>query len=412
LLDLDRDFNESLELEVFLLMKLSLRFFIPLVGITALSVSTLASDMISHSGHLRTRFELQKNVGGVTTDWTEKWLNRVRLNVDISPSKTVMVRFTPQATHTFGTMLGGAANPAAVNAQEAWMSWTASDMLSLFVGRQMVSLGRGLLIGHDDWGQANNYFDMARAQFTYDLGVSHFFFAKVNETPMVGTTETSDQDLWGLYNSLNPDMGALKNLDIYAFWRDNRTTGATRSRVATFGARAEGNLKMVDYNLELTGQFGKANSLDVKGFQADAEAGVKVMDVHHVALALAYANTEFTDLFPDTHNQFGKADIITARNNILQIAVLTAWKLHDKWKANIDGYYFMAPKDTAGIKSGNLALVGGKRAVGMEGDIGLTYMPEKSLAFEAGYDLFKGGDAIKPNDQTYSGFYLQGTATF
>ncbi|MDB5038636.1 MAG: hypothetical protein JWQ35_2164, partial [Bacteriovoracaceae bacterium] len=65
-----------------------------------------------------------------------------------------MVRLTPQATYTWGglgnttaALPTGNPNDAALTAQEAWMSWTASDMVSLYVGRQMLSYGRGLIIG-------------------------------------------------------------------------------------------------------------------------------------------------------------------------------------------------------------------------------------------------------------------------
>ena len=404
-------------------MKLSLRFFIPLVGITALSVATPAADMISHSGHARSRLELEKNTGsalGATkTDWTEVWLNRVRLNVDISPSKTLMVRLTPQVAHTFGTTVGGVANPATLSAQEAWMSWTANDTVSLYVGRQVWSYGKGLIIGSNDWGssagQAARFFDAAKAHLTFDMGTADVFYAKINETAAVAGTDVADHDLFGLYAQLNPDMGVVKNVDLYALWNDDRgvtTLTHTRDRLATLGLRADGDLNVVDYNAEVSAQFGKTGGTDIKGIQLSAQGGVDVMSAHHVALGLDYANTEFADQFPSTHEQFGKADIITARNNILAISLMSAWRLHDKWNANIDGYYFMAAKDDT-TSAGGLTTTSGKRGLGMEADLALAYMAEKNLTFDFGYNLFKGGDALEAagGDETHSGLFAQGTLT-
>lgn len=393
-------------------MKLGLRFLIPMAGLTVFAANTPAADVMSHSGNARTRLELTKNYDGTDTAWAETWLNRVTLNLDFSPSKTLKVRISPEATHTFGAV--GGSDDMLFTAGEAWMSWQASDMVSIIAGRQAWNFGKGLIIGYNDWSNSSNYFDSARVHLTFDMGTTDIFLSKVAENEGAGASANkADHDVFGFYTILSPDMGMVKTLDLYFIWNDNRAISASRARFGTLGVRAEGDAGMIDYNVEITGQMGKTGSngkTDMKGLQMDLTAGAKLMDVHHVALNLAYANSEFTNLYPSNHVQLGRADIVS-RKNLYAIGILTNWKLADAWKAGVDGYYFMAANDKTG-NGGGLTTVASERAIGMEGDLTLAYSPEKNLTFEFGYDFFKGGDAVKPSDEMVSKVYLQGSLDF
>lgn len=401
-------------------MKFGLRFFIPLIGITAVAAGLPAADMLSVSGHARTKLEFVDNQGGADTDATERWLNRVRLNLDIAPSKTLAVRLAPELAHTFGPGAATGNAAAGLTAREAWMSWQATDMVKFYIGRQTLNYGHGKVIGDNDRFQvtnfatgaasAPNYFDAVRAQVSFDLGKADFLYAKITETPLAGS-EPADTDLFGVYSMMNPDMGIVENLDAYAFWYDDRTGNGGGDRYGVLGLHAEGNVAAVSYDAEVITNFGKTGASDdtVKGLSLDVSASGKLQD-HTVGLGVTYANSEARTIAPSDGASLGRLDAVT-RNNIMAFAVNTAWKLHEKWSAYVDGFYFLAAKDDLGT-AGGLAMSSAKRSLALEADLGLSYKAEKNLTVDVGYSLFKGMDAIDPNDKSLSAFCLGGTLTF
>ena len=394
-------------------MKFGFRFLIPLLGISVIGGSTLAVDH-SVSGHARTRMEFVDNSTLLDTQASEQWLNRIRLNMDIMPSKALQVRITPQFTNTFGSQDAGDNTDARFTAHEAWMSWMASDMLTLYVGRQDVQYAKGLIIGHNDWSQAGSSHDAVRARLSFDLGHADILVVKQKEG-MTLTPQTADNDLFGFYAMLNPDMGAVKNVDLYGYWADDRTTGDTtgKTRLFTLGARAEGDINALSYGFEVAAQFGKyQNATSQKGLMADLDVGMKVMNDHHIGLNLAYANTEWNGVAPATHDDLGDSDLVS-RNNILAIGLLTNWKLHEKWSSKVNGYIFMAPKSDVGpgMKAGGITGTKDSKMLGIEGDLVLTYTAEKALNFDLGYNVFKGLSYLD-GSKIFNKLYLQGTVNF
>ncbi len=405
-------------------MKLGLRFFIPLIGISAISAAVPAADMLSVSGHARTSLGYVDNQGGQDADATERWLNRVRLNLDVTPSKSLMVRLTPELAHSFGAA-GTISNPAAaaLSAREAWMSWQATDLIKFYMGRQTLNYGNGLVISSNDGDQGTvlasgaasvpTFFDAVRAQASFDLGKVDFIYAKVSETALSSVTalkDPADTDLYGVYAMLNPDMGAVKNVDLYAVWYDNRASAGAGDRYAVLGLRADGQVAVLDYNAEIKTNFGKTGGSDktVKGFTGDLTVGANVMNDHHAALAFTYANTEARAPAASDGRSLGRTDIIT-RQNLIAFALNTDWKLHEKWGAYIDGFYFLAAKDNAALPGLTRAKNG--RNIGFEGNFGLSYKAEKNLTIEAGYDVFKATD-VATASKTLSSLSLTGTLTF
>lgn len=402
-------------------MKFGLRFFMFLTtGVMAFAavMPAHAADMLSTSGHARTRFMFSDNTNAVESNSNEDIRNRVRLNLDVTPSKALMVRIAPEFTNTWGTAAAGDNTNPNFTAFEAWMSWKASDAATFFLGRQALSYGNELFIGTNEWGQNGRTFDAARVRLTYDMGWTDVIYSKIVEGSTPATT-IPDHDLFGFYTGLDTGnrVPMVNGVDLYAFWDDNRNHGANRNRFASLGARLHGDINRLDYNVEVTGQFGKRNSLDVKGFQADLTVGADLMRDHHVALDFAYANTEYQDMYSTGHKFLGMADIIN-RLNVMAIALMTNWKLSDKFTATLDAHYFMKAKDDFNTGTTANTTASGKRPLGMEGDLVLTYTPEKMLAFDLGYFLFKPLSAMSSStlatraNKVNHQLYLQGTLTF
>ena len=416
-------------------LKLGFRFFILIAGLSALSASAPAAnlDMLSISGQARTRFQFDNNPGGVDMSSVDFLLNRARLNFDITPSKNLQIRFTPQFTNIYGTQdvtkqYTGGGN---FTAHEAWMSYAPNDSVNVFVGRQVLSYGNELLIGANDWFREGNNFDAIRARVKYGLGTTDVIWSKLAGRSIM---KKADADLLGFYSVLAVDQPFIKTSDVYVFWYDDRLGGA-RQRFAVLGTRLAGGVKMLDYNFEMTGEFGQAFDNDLKGVQLDATLGSKILDIHHIAINAAYANSEYNQLFPSTHKFFGESDVVQKRNNLVAFSILTDWKWGEKITSAVNGYYLMAAKDSLGTAGGR-PIAGGKSSLGLEADLNATYTPEKNISFTAGYNIFKplsgysdaaghGADGRVSVSQadlvgaegavvhgTQNGVYVQGTLSF
>lgn len=409
----------------------TLRFFMTTTaGLAAFTTAALAQmpangTMHSVSGHVRTRLEIVDNDQAVDTRWGDRVLNRALLNIDVSPTDTLKVRISPMFTHTFDT--GSQSNKLATNesvndemftAYEAWMAWMPTDMWGLYVGRQALSYGNGLVLGTNDWSQNPRSFDAIRLQVNMGMGTVDAFVARLNERHDLANhlaNRQPDGTLYGLYANFKTEemLAFLRDLDLYTFFWDNPEQGVDRIRLAIFGARAAGQMDMVFYNAEFTGQYGVVDAAadKQKGIQADVTVGANFMDRHSVGLNFAYANSQYYDLFSSVHNFFGHTDLIT-RNNIMSFGLMADLGLTDMLSVGVDGYYFMQAKTDLGSAGG--LVTADKRAMGFEGDFVVSFQPEEQLVFDLGYAFFKPLSALKDTgrEKVMSDIYLQGTLRF
>lgn len=369
---------------------------------------------------MRTRLQFDSNEALTDSDARHQFLNRAKVNFDFMPMDSMKVRFAPKAYHQWSQTNGdegaaGTPNNVDVYAHEAWMAYMPSDSLSLFIGRQELSYGKGRVIGARNWSQAGQQFDAARARLSYDMGHTDIFWSKLNDRQF-DATRGKDADLFAIYNSLNLEdrMEFVRHLDIYGFYWLEDTTA--ENKVFNVGARLAGDMMMAFYELEFGGQFGKLGGGDSEtGLWADATVGTMLQDRHSVALNFAYANQHYVNLLGDVHEFFGDADLL-GRQNLMSIAVKTAFGLTDEFSAELDGYYFMkAKKAEAVVNTLNAAYTtANESALGFEVDARLAYQPAEMLTFELGGALFAPGNAFKDanQDKTALRAYLEGTMKF
>jgi len=424
LLDLCLRFNVEFATEVRGFMKTVLRFFMgSLAGVTAFASLALADNHegVAHkvSGHFRTRLEWMDNMtSGSTatkTNYTEQWLNRARLNVDVMPTDTLSGRIGMQAAHTWnqGTTPGFAL-------REGWMAWMPMDTLTIYAGRQELSLGSERFLGDRDWSQAGQDFDALRATFTHDMGTSHFLYSKIAERDAT-TNGASDGNFLLTYNSFNlaDSVEVMRGLDAYAFyWLDNDSNGVAASKTSTFGLglRANGGMNMIDWELEGILHTGKIAGAKLTGYNIDFNVGANFMDAHRVGVVFTYANEDYSNLFGEIHRYLGQADVVS-RNNVLAFGLEGDFNFSDQFYAGLDGYYFMkAKKGAAHNTLQGQAADGNNTALGMEADLRLGYNPEEMVNFELGYAAFLPRKALKDATttakQTVHNLYLQGTLKF
>jgi hypothetical protein len=385
-------------------------------GIAAFATSALAQmpssgNMLSVSGHVRTRLEIVDNYGGVNTQWADRFISRALLNLDVSPSDSLKVRISPMFTHTFGLLPGdeGPASDANFTAFEAWMAWMPTDMWSVYVGRQELNYGRGVVVSSDNWFQTPRSFDAVRLVASFGMGTVDFIYSKLNERNGLSDAGIEDRgvdgNLYGAYANfkMEDSVQFLTDLDLYTFfWDDAQSDTAERARVGIFGARFAGAADMLFYDLEGTWQYGKLYGADINGLSLDTILGVNLMDRHSVAFSFAYANDEYLNLFGNVHDYFGTTDLI-GRNNLMAMGLTAKLGLTDSISAGVAGHYFMLAKTN-----------GAKRALGMEADLMLSYRAEEALTFDFGYAFFKPTGSLKDAgaDKVMSDIYVQGTLKF
>lgn len=406
----------------------SLRFLMTTTaGIAAFATSAIAQmpssgNMLNVSGHVRTRLEIVDNYGGNDTKWADRFINRALLNLDVSPSDSLKVRVSPMFTHTFDTD-----SAAGFTAFEAWMAWMPTDMWSVYVGRQELNYGRGVVVSSNNWFQTPKSFDAVRLVASFGTGTVDFIYAKLDERNTLTDDSSADagngigeravdSNLYGAYANFNMEDSVqfLTDLDLYVFFEDDAQSGANRKRVGTFGARFAGAADMLFYDLEGTWQYGKQAGADVNGLSLDTILGVNLMDRHSVAFSFAYANDEYQNLFGNIHDYLGATDLIS-RNNLMAMGLSAKLGLTDSISAGVAGHYFMKAKTSVGHTTRDGAVAASsKRALGMEADLMLSYRAEEALTFDFGYAFFKPAGSLKDAgaDKVMSDIYVQGTLKF
>lgn len=404
-------------------MKTVLRFFMgSLAGVTAFASLALADNHegVAHkvSGHFRTRLEWMDNVTTTSTatktNYVEQWLNRARLNVDVMPTDTVSGRVALQATHTWNM-----ATTPGFALKEGWMAWMPMDTLSIYAGRQELSLGSERFLGDRDWQQAGQDFDALRATLTHDWGTSHFLYSKLTERDAT-SNGASDGNLFLTYNSFNTadSVEFMKGVDLYAFYLIDNDAGGANVKTGTggFGVKANGAMNMIDWEIEGILHTGKVAGAKLTGYDIDLNVGANFMDAHRVGVVFTYANEDYQNLFGEIHRYLGQADIIS-RNNLLAFGLEGDFNFSDQFYAGLDGYYFLkAKKSAAHTTLQGQSADASQSALGMEADLRLGYNPEQDLNFELGYAAFLPGKALKDATvtakQTVHNLYLQGTLKF
>lgn len=412
-------------------MKTVLRFFISTAAVVATFVTFAHADdhkgsLHSVSGELRTRYEGIDNIGLQDVKYEDGFYNRARINFDVMPTDNTKVRITPQAEHVWSTTTNTSPN---LYIKEAWMAWMPTDMISIYVGRQKLEYGNGQVIGSRDWDNfTDQAFDAARVRFSFDYGDVDVLWSKLEENP-VGATQTvtgaiapqnSDADLLGLYGAFNLEdqVAVISDLDVYGLiWWDTTPAGDNDNKYYILGARVDGGINIIDYNLEGTAQFGELAGTDsLAGFFTQLDVGATFMDKHRVGGVFAYANNEYVNLLGNYQDFQGKADVI-GRRNIVHLGLLADLQLTDMIDAHLGGHYFMRAKTDfapgAGIGTGTVTgdATSSSRNLGLEIDGNIGYQPEDSLKFLVGYNGFFGSGYLK-DAENLSEFYVQGKVTF
>ncbi|WP_430905543.1 alginate export family protein [Maribacter sp. 2-571] len=218
-------------------------------------------------------------------------LTRVMLHADIYLGKRLRIFLQP----AMGLDFFKEAMPAPVDRDELFLlnAFVDYDFLNedsksliLRVGRQELNYGAGHLITIREGPNVRQYWEGAKVAYeAKGLSVDSFVtqFGKQNLGIFDNPILDSDETLWGIYSTLDKSFIKGFSTDIYylGFEQDetqffNATGKETRH---SLGVRIFADKGAFDYDLEVTGQFGKAGESDIRahgifsniGYTFDAE---------------------------------------------------------------------------------------------------------------------------------------------
>ncbi len=334
----------------------------------AVAVPAMATSF-SFQGQYRVRGEYRGNPGFVDSTGINGVLQRVRLTTNAAVTSDTNVKITLQDSRMWGISDpagrgGPALSDAGTNTLDLHEAYVKVDNIfgqpvSLKIGRQELVYGDQRLIGAFGWNNNGRSFDAIKANFSNSAVSIDAFASKINDaTAALGTNcftgcgGDADQDFYGI----NAAIKAIPNNTVEAYvyyWRDSNSATAFGQTVAggqigantfaatenpikasnlyTYGVRAKGHYKAVDYGLELPLQSGNidttttatglSNNYNIKSFAFTANAGYTLPTSMKIRIGAEYdtsqgdndggADTDietFFNLFPTNHGHYGLMD--------------------------------------------------------------------------------------------------------
>jgi hypothetical protein len=262
------------------------------------------------------------------------------------------------------------------------------------LGRQMVTLGEGRLIGDPQWTNTSRTYDTARAYYRLpNMRLEALMVSIVKIRPDGFNVPNPGDRVWGTYDSFSKVI-PNGTVDFYLLRHDqNRPggfSGPGRLSVNTVGGRAAGPLPWsVKYSVEAAAQNGKTGLVPHRGYAWFSGISRRIALALPLDLEVEYKyasgsknpgvqDDTFDQLYPANHDKFGHADLFGWRNlhnlrslNTLQLTKPLAFSfMYDNWwlASPTDSLYngsgaslVRSPEGTAG------------KHVGQEADFFATY---------------------------------------
>jgi Alginate export len=215
--------------------------------------------------------------------------------------------------------------------QEGYMELfpDAKTGFGAILGRQMITLGDGRLIGSPQWANTSRTFDTAR--FYYRLPgvrIEFLMVSSVKIRPDAFNQPVLNDRAWGMYHTL-PGISGDGSTQVYVLRHDqNRPggfAGVGRLGINIFGARFAGPLPgAFRYVIEPVGQTGHVGPLPHRalGFVSTLTRTFDLGLPLDVSAEYKYASGSddparsgsFDQLYPASHDKFGHADLFGWRN--------------------------------------------------------------------------------------------------
>jgi hypothetical protein len=344
-------------------------------------------------------------------------LNRLRLNLDVRPSRWLKFSFQAEDARPFGQN----AQPAPASQKESmdlrvgYVQFGGEEGTAILrAGRQPLDFGEGRLLSDPAWSNVGRTFDAARLTLRRGSAkVDLFTGSVVSVDPLSFDRSTFVGHLHGAYGSLG---GLVPNATIepYAFWRldhsyrnENGALGNLDQK--TIGLRWDGKLpRGLDYNSEIAGQTGSWAGDRIRAWMGHWVVGQRLPGARHrprVFIELNRASGDaglkdgrhgaFEVLFPGSHDKYGLTDLFCASNLIhfrpgVQYTVRTNLMLsaayNEFWLASAGDALYVGGKAVARSLDGSAGT-----HIGHEGEVQAQWTVSAATAVVVGYGhLFPG----------------------
>ncbi len=273
------------------------------------------------------------------------------------------------------------------------------------LGRQMIDLGEGRLIGDPQWVNTSRTFDTLRLYYRFPkVRIEMLMVSMVKiRTDEFNRPNLGDR-VWGTYNSFS-NIIPQGVVEIYLLRHDQNRPGGFagdgRLGTNTLGGRASGHLlPSLNYSVEAAAQNGRTGPVGHRGFAwfgslshtlamrvpLDVEVEYKYASGSKNA---AVRDGTFDQLYPANHDKFGHADLFGWRNlhNLRSLETLHILKsvafnfMYDSWwlASPTDALYNGAGAPIVRSRDGTAGT-----HVGQEADLFATYK-YRGWTFGAGF---------------------------
>ena len=374
---------------------------------------------LKFSGEYRMRFE-GVDGGGFAPNKSDAYgLNRVRLNMRVTPSYWMRFQVQAQDAQAFGRNAKPDAPPFedTFDLRQAYVEFGKAETpaVLLRVGRQELFFGEQRLIGHLNWTNTARSFDAARLTLQHkNYKVDLFSATVVNLREARFDKSTGGNDLHGAYGSITK-LVPNATIEPYVLWRLARgsktETGipGTTSR-EVYGFRWVGKLPAhFDYGAEIVGQSGHVGTDTIRAEASHVVLGYTIPILKKKPRIVAeynYASGDkdpldstqrtFDQLYPTGHDKLGLGDQVGWKNihdvrsgvEYKATGKLTLSAFYHSWwlASRSDALYNAAGAAIAKSPTG----VAG-RFVGQEGDALMTYALNANMSIGSGYaNIFPG----------------------
>jgi Alginate export len=348
-------------------------------------------------------------------------LQRLRLNLDVTPLSWLKFSFQAQDSRVFFTNVSPAPSsqrdPMDLRLGFVQIGNSEQGPVSLRAGRQSLAFGEGRLVSDPGWSNVGRTFDGLRATFRYhNIRVDAFTGASDKIYTDGFDTPTPGEHFHGVYGSIDkviPDA----TVEPYLFWKlehnvKGEVTKAGNLDEKTAGVRWVGKLPLgFDYGLEMAVQRGRQANEPQSAWAGHWVLGHTLADTRHRPRLFAECNRAsgdqnphdgvhgaFDPLFPSAHDKFGTADQFTWTNMVharsgIQYKVREGLTL----AAAYNSFWLANRRD--GIYSGGKVIIASNGSegnhIGQEADIQAQWNPFRNTLVDLAFGHIFPGEFLQ-----------------
>lgn len=398
-----------------------------LAALTFVSAAHAELNM-SHDADMRVRINSTNNSNNAFADTgSDNSMDyRFRLGTTFNKGEKYSGHLTLNASSIFGANGGSDQYPTKdsvgnndyddnfVTVNEAYMTWMATDALTVKVGRGEVTLGSGKVISSNPYEQLQKALDGILVSWDHE-------FARINAFTVTGldkaATASSEAHLTGLSADIKSLPDFLKMAHIHYFMVNSKdgvsngfsTNGEDTSRI---GLDLAGEKMGINYGFSYAMNTGKEKATggnDISASMMDANLGYGMPEMMNFKVGFTYhtdtgddtADNKYTmyrSFHYDKHYNAGLMDVLDW-GNLTYMKLGLALDPMEGLNVGLDYYKFSPTKKGASYlrKDTTQTAVAGESDLGSEIDLVITKKYDEKMSTSLRYGQFTPGDAMGSN---------------